>query len=659
MLDAVPGLVDDSDWLLATRTLDATVSTREAARSDDPFELEPLPLDDWLADPFYSNHGFTLGPEQLQAMRHIEYVLYPEDWARLGWTRDDVRLVHLICLKWGKGSGKDTISQVGLLRIAYLLQCLRSPQSYFGIGAHSVISMLNVAVSAPQANTVFFSPLKAMVDANIEAKGFWYGRADPGTGTITFDKGLELVSGHSKTSSQEGKNLIAGVADEIAEFLTREELEKRSRSAAGREPQMSAEALDTMLRTSGRSRFPATFKAMYLSWTRFTGDYIEQLYNEGEKELATEGARSEWYISHKATWEANPTKQRSDFDADYRKNPEDSAAKYECKPPDSRDRFFRNLVSLGLAFPERIWEWPDGDTISGPVRYEYRHGPDPDSPGMTGWQAVYEFHPDFQPITWSPCAVHIDLAWTGDRAGVGIAHVSEYVSAEPKSDEDKPIPMPVVDLDLALALPQGPHGEIELRWARQLVFRLVEAGWWIAYVSLDGYQSVDTIQTINAYLGASPNAKGVKEERKRVAETYSLDRTTEGYDTLKSMVYGRTFRGYRLPRTLNGRLALPEEIEAEDPRLEECIHWRELKALERLGGLSTHAKVDHPPYGSKDVADGIAGATRGALHAARIWGVGNPSGETDLWTGGAGDYTVAGSGQALALGDGSDYMGLG
>lgn len=59
------------------------------------------------------------------------------------------------------------------------------------------------------------------------------------------------------------------------------------------------------------------------------------------------------------------------------------------------------------------------------------------------------------------------------------------------------------------------------------------------------------------------------------------------------------------------------------------------------------------------MADGIAGATRGALHAARIWGVGNPSGETDLWTGGAGDYTVAGSGQALALGDGSDYMGLG
>lgn len=650
------GLVLPDDWAKAARTLDGSLAARQADLSGDPFELEPLALDDWLADPYYSNHGFTLGPEQLLALRHIEWVLSANTWEALGWLRDDVRLVHLICLKWGKGSGKDTIAQMGLLRIAYLLSCLRSPQAYYGISTFSTITMLNVAVSAPQANAVFFDPLSEMVKDNIKRRGFWYGRADITANKIEFDKRLDLRSGHSQTSSQEGANLIAGVADEIAEFFTEEELEKRSRTPTGRKAQMSAEAIDTMLRSSGRSRFPECFKAIFLSWTRFKGDYIERLYSEGEAELATYGAESEWWISHKATWEANPTKQRSDFDADYRKKPEDSKAKYECLPPDSRDRFFRNLVSLGRAFPVKFWEWPDGDVTSGPVRFDYKYGPDPDAPALTGWQAVYEFHPDWEPVTWSPVAIHIDLAWTGDQAGFGAAHVSDYVRAERQSEESKtPIRTEVVTLDLALQLPQGPHGEIELRWARQLVFRMREAGWWIAYVTLDGYQSVDTIQTLNQALGAPANSDAPA-ERKKVAETYSLDRTTEGYDTLKSMVYAQLLHGYRLPPTLNGAL-LPEGTEPDDPNVIECIWWKELKALERLGGLSTHAKVDHPPYGSKDVADGIAGAVRGAIRAARIWGVGQPGVEEEIWSGGANELAEATDfGSGLELGGG--YMGL-
>lgn len=646
-------LVLPADFAMAARTLDGSLAAREKDRSGDPFEVEPLPLDAWLADPYYSNHGFTLGPEQLLALRHIEWVLSADDWELLGWCRDDVRLVHLICLKWGKGSGKDTIAQLGLLRIAYLLSCLRSPQGYYGISSFSTITMLNVAVSAPQASSVFFDPLSEMVKDNIRQRGFWYGRADCVANKVTFDKRLEIVSGHSQTSSQEGKNLIAGVADEIAEFFTEEELDKRSRTAAGRKAQMSAEAIDTMIRSSGRSRFPECFKAIYLSWTRFKGDYIERLYNEGEAELATMGARSEWFISWKATWEANPTKTREHFEADYRKKPEDSAAKYECKPPDSRDRFFRNLVSLGAAFPERIWEWPDGDTTSGPVRFQYKYGPDPDAPALTGWQAVYEFHDDFKPIAWSPCAIHIDLAWTGDCAGFGLAHVSDYVAGKAKSEDDVRIATEVVTLDLALQLPQGPHGEIELRWARQLVFRLVEAGWWIAYVTLDGYQSVDTIQTLNAALGA-PATSDESAERKKVAETYSLDRTTEGYDTLKSLVYGQLLHGYRLPKTLGGVLVEPEQY--DDPNAIECKWWTELKALERQGGLSSHAKVDHPPYGSKDVADGIAGAVRGAIRSARVWGVGDPNGTDEVWTGGASEVVTGRDEGTLTLSGG--YMGL-
>lgn len=577
-----------------------------AGHYSDPWEIEPVPLDAWIRESRYVNLGFVPGHEQMQSLRHIEWIYHPDDWEALGWTRDDVRLVNMIVLKWGKGSGKDTMSQVGLLRICYLLQCLRNPQAYYGIGLHSEIHLLNTAVSAPQANAVFFQPLKTLV----EQSSFFADKATTSVNGITFDKQIQLISGHSQTKSQEGMNILAGVADEIAEFKTKEELERVSKSHVGRESQQSAEGLDGMLRSSGRSRFSQVFKALYLSWTRFKGDYIEKMYEEGEVALAR-NPQARWFISHKATWEANPTKKRSDFDDDYEADEIAAKGKYECKPPDSRDTFIRNRVALGLAFPAREFN---------PITYDLVEGQDPDNPDQYGWQAEFHFLDDFQPSRGSAYAVHIDLAHTQDKAGWAMSHVSGYVNREPKDDSDRVTRQSIVTLDAALKFDQGPHGEIELRWARQLVFRLLERRFRICYVTFDGWQSVDSIQTINARI-ATRNPKAPA-ERKRVAENYSLDTTTQGYDSLKSLIYAGLYRGYRLPTI------------GEGPFAKECVWWRELKALERQGGLAQRARIDHPPYGSKDVSDAIAGSAVGAIHAAKVFGVGNF--DDTFWTGGSG-----------------------
>jgi hypothetical protein len=577
-----------------------------AGHYSDPWEIEPVPLDAWLRETRYVNLGFQPGYEQMMALRHIEWIYYPADWEALGWVRSDVKLINLMVLKWGKGSGKDTISQVGLLRICYLLQCLRNPQAYYGLGLNSEIHLLNTAVSAGQANSVFFQPLKTL----IEGSAFFSDKSHATVTGVEFDKQIKLVSGHSETKSQEGMNLLAGVADEIAEFKTKDELEKASKSGQGREPKQSAEGVDKMLRSSGRSRFPEVFKAIYLSWTRFKGDYIEKMHEEGEKALAKNPA-ARWYISHKATWEANPSKKRSDFDDDYESDEIGSMAKYECRPPDARDRFFRNLVALGLSFPERQHN---------PITYSLVEGQDPDNPEQYGWQAEFAFADDFMPQRGAAYAVHIDLAHTSDKAGWAMSHVSGYRNRERENDDDKITRQAVVTLDAAMRFSQGPHGEIELRWARQLVFRLLERRFRIVYVTFDGWQSVDSIQTINARI-ATRNPKAPA-EKKRVAENYSLDRNTEGYDTLKSMVYAGLYQGYRLPTVGEGPFEQP------------CIWWKELKALERQGGLATRARIDHPPYGSKDVADAIAGSCVGALHAAKVFGVGNF--DDTFWTGGQG-----------------------
>lgn len=595
--------IDDIDYAgaLLERRLAA------AGHYSDPWEIEPVPLDAWIRETRYVNLGFVPGEEQMRSLRHIEWIYHPADWEALGWTRDDVELVNMIVLKWGKGSGKDTMSQVGLLRICYLLQCLRNPQAYYGIGLHSEIHLLNTAVSAPQANAVFFTPLKTL----IEQSPFFSDKAQTTINGVTFDKQIQLISGHSQTKSQEGMNLLAGVADEIAEFKTKEELERTSKSVSGRESQQSAEGLDGMLRSSGRSRFSEVFKALYLSWTRFKGDYIEKMYEEGERAIAR-NPQARWFISHKATWEANPTKKRSDFDDDYEADEIAAKAKYECLPPGARDAFFRNLVALGLAFPARDHN---------PVTYELVEGPDPDNPlGGVGWQADFSFADDFQPIRGAAYAVHIDQAHTQDKAGWAMSHVSGYANREVSDENDRVIKQAIVQLDAAVRFDQGPHGEIELRWLRQLVYRLLERKFRIVYVTFDGWQSVDSIQTLNARI-ATKNPKAPA-EKKRVAELYSLDRSTEGYDTLKSLVYAGLYKGYRLPTVGDGPFEKP------------CIWWKELKALERQGGLATRAKIDHPPYGSKDVADAIAGSAVGAIHAAKVFGVG--SFENTFWTGGSG-----------------------
>ena len=53
-----------------------------------------------------------------------------------------------VVLMAGHGSGKDTCSILIGLRIIYLLQCLRSPQEYFGMDVNSFIDSINVLLSS-------------------------------------------------------------------------------------------------------------------------------------------------------------------------------------------------------------------------------------------------------------------------------------------------------------------------------------------------------------------------------------------------------------------------------------------------------------------------------------------------------------------------------
>lgn len=582
-------------WAASAVTLETGGSKPKAL-----FVEEPVPLDVFVRDHKYLSNP-ELSEEQFEAVRHIERVYLPDTYDLLTHSADKaVRdywsipcdMKNLITLEWGKGSGKDHICRIAVLRVSYLLLCLTSPQGYFGLPEQDSIHCLNVASSSKQASRAFFTPMRRAVSR----PGCWFQtmgveivegaktgpkpmrgrrRERPKLGeepaqalldTIRFAKNVEAVSGHSDADSQEGLNLIIGIMDEVDAFKSRAELEKAGGSRT-RESSSSVEAVLEMLRTSASTRFPKTYKNVRISYPRYIGSPIQKLVEDGKKDMELKGKASRHYVSGpKCTWEVNPRIEgKEDFQDDYDEDPAMAAAKYECRPSRAVNPYFANELALRAC-----------NTVGpNPVVVDYERN-------LQSWRPVYHFRPDFYPIQGARYVMHADLAVTGDRAGVTLAHVRDWKTTfvTGHDEEEREVLLnesrPIVRVDFMLAYEASkkvqPAREIQIRWARELCLELRRRGFPIVKFTFDQYQSVDGMQILETH--------GVETDR------FSLDRDEIGWRTLRDVAY-------------EGRLELPEHE----------LVIAELTGLARL----PNGKIDHPADGSKDVADSLAGAVVAAL----------------------------------------------
>ena len=329
-------------------------TTRGGQSTDRVFEEWPVTLTEFVTGANYLANP-RLSDIQYEAVLHAERVYNPETYTYLAthphvplelrtyWAQP-VRPVNFLDLEWGKGSGKDHVSRIAVLRVCYLLLCLRSPQDYYEMPPQDSIHVLNVASNSKQAQRAFFGPLRKAVTR----EGCWFQtrgvevvertvrrgrppskRAQGEAATalldvIRFGKGVEAVSGHSDADSQEGLNLILGVADEIDAFKTSGELERAGGRRTARESSSTAEAILSMLQTSASTRF-ATYKNIRISWPRYLGSKIQELIKEGKEDNERYGTdpvtgQSRHYVSGPyATWNVNPrVNGKEQFAKDYR-----------------------------------------------------------------------------------------------------------------------------------------------------------------------------------------------------------------------------------------------------------------------------------------------------------------------------------------------------
>lgn len=470
-------------------------------------------------------------------------------------------------------SGKDTTVRIGFARIASLLGHMKDPQSYFRMASFDSIHMLNVASNAQQARDAFFNPMKKLFLQNKYLSGLFHGD-DPAEGAnrLKLTNNTLIISGNSLAESQEGLNLIASVADEVSAFKTAEEYGVRG---DGRAPR-GADAIVNLLRSSGSSRFPETYKVAQISYPRFSGDAIEKAIRTGNQSIKQYGEdKSPWFVSGPyATWEVKPGARREHFQAHYDEDPEAAASMYECKPPKAVNRFIRDDTAIEAAF----------STIkSEPIEVEYYWGLPPNLPeeGSTltpveGWQVKFDFTSDLVPVDGYLYGLHGDMAIVGDRAGIAMSHVSDWLP-----DGDDLSERPVVTNDFVFTFeadfsdPERPR-EIQIRWYRQLIWELIERGFYIGTVTFDQFQSTDMTQTLKMY--------GMD------AGLLSLDRNDKVYQTFKDVL-------------LDGRLVSYRQSASEEP-----LVVTEIKRLRKV-----KRKVDHPPRGSKDAADALAGSVFNAI----------------------------------------------
>lgn len=552
------------------------------------FRDEPVPLEVFVTDRGYLNNP-PLSPVQFEAVRYLEQIYLPETYTLMaegfGSQWEPVRFVNLGVLQWGKGSGKDHVCQILDARWIYLLLCLHSPQRYFELASQSKIHTLNVAASQTQANRVFFAPFRDLIKRSRCFRGSYEARQgdEPGKFEIEFDKGLVAISGHSGSSTQEGLNLIAGIADEISAFPTDDEVKARAQTSGGREPDKTAGGVIRLMKTSSRSRFPRNFKNVYISYPRFDGDAIQQLTVMARQDNERRGAESKWYVDGpRATWEVNPRiKSKADFADDYEPPPQGdpamAEAMYECRPGKATNRAFRNDAAIASAFAQKI---------TPPIVVDYFWGKDEqpehtDEPDARDeWQPVYSFTNLF-PMQGAAYAIHADMATNQDRAGVAMCHVRNWKAAEwPTPGGEQMELRPIVKLDFVMAweadvsAEPGPR-EVQLRWLRKLVWKLITKGFFIYRVSMDGWQSTDSLQIFES--------RGIESEK------VSCDvPQTPVWKTLQDVMYDGRLEGYHdelLIKEIQGLRLLPNK------------------------------KIDHPPGGSKDLADAVAGAVHGALLA--------------------------------------------
>ena len=456
----------------------------------------------------------------------------------------------------GIGSGKSYVSSMAIVYIIHRLLCLRNPQKYFKFAKGTKIAFVNISKSFSQAKDIVFGEIKNRIDNNQWFQNFY--SPDPRIKSkIRMPKNIFILPLGSNEESPLGYNIFGSVIDEASfHTLTKDK--------------DYAEESYNQIKKRIRSRFFSKGKMFIITSPRYVYDFAENKFEE-EKENPKvlrrrtplwEALPEEMFNGEKfdlgkylSTYRKKGVMVPIEYEDEFRQNPEKAMRDYGAQPSMAIQGFFN-----------------DPEIINNNANYKRKHPISLKTGQFSEW---FYNHRGSENYDTDKRFIHIDLGLNkegkGDAAGLAMGKFNGWV--EVRSSEGKMEKKPKIFIDLMMQIKAGPKDEIQFEEVRQIIYKLKDLGYNIHKITFDGWQSVDSVQTLNS---AGFNA-----------DFFSVDRTPEAYYTLKSSLLDKRLDYYYYKPLIT-----------------------ELQQLEEIKGM----KIDHPRQGSKDVADAVAGV---CYHAAQ------------------------------------------
>jgi hypothetical protein len=492
------------------------------------------------------------------------------------------------------GAAKTTCALYTTAYQLYLLSCYASPHALYDLDPASEIVFIFQSLNAAAARKVDYERFKSMIENAPYFKKYF-----------PFNKDLEAelhfpnriivrpVSG-SETAAI-GQNVFGGIIDEV-NFMA---VIEGGKNAGEDGTYDQAVALYNSISKRRKSRFGVMGKVpgmlCIVSSRRYPGQFTDIKEAEARADIIKYG-RSTIFVYDKRTWEIKPpgsfmSETFSVFIGDDSRRPRLLEAaevptlgkSYEGLvvqiPMDFIDDFQRDILSslrdiAGVATLAKHPFIVDREKIKGAMR----------KTNIAFQRETVDFSETQLSIIASefykphlPRFFHCDLAITGDSAGFCIGTVIGFKTMSSVTGAVEQLPIIHIDALLEIAPPKG--GEIKLFKVRDIIHTLRQLKINVRWGTFDQFQSRDSMQLLKQ----SGLAVGYQ----------SVDINTTPYDFVKNALYDE-----RLSLPMHSRCAI------------------ELASLEKLVKKN---KVDHPPGGSKDVADALAGVVYGLTMRREIW----------------------------------------
>lgn len=539
------------------------------------YDTQPVGIDEFLDSDRFLGTYFEGGV--FPYWRGVLHQVYPSPFYSPYW---------LVTLRGAIGQGKTSIACAGMLYDLYRLQCLSKPQQTFGLIPSTKILFAIFNVTMALTHDVVWDKVSQMLAASTYFSPWLASHAArKRRGESMFDKNLDFFFG-SRIGHTLGKAVFEAIIDEanfeIMAGQVYETFNSLLRRMESRFTQPGATLPGKIWIVSSETDKFSTVNKVVDSYRSKNGVYVSQAslwdvqpqrYGTGRfwvykgsdarqpEVLGATDVQHALLLKEPENCMQVPHEHKDAFDADINSALRDLggvATTANFKLFRQRDRL-KKATSISLLFPEVVTLDFDDDTdqlINRVVSSGYFANP------LSGHV---------------PRHIHIDIALSGDRLGIGASYISNFKerkSRDMNTFDEIVESVPEIVTEWAFGVEPTPGKQIPLYKIRLFVMQIQKMGYPIGGVTCDGYQSADMLQLFQK--------QGIE------AELLSVDKTTIPYMSMRSAIY-------------EGRHFLPNSK----------LLSRELEDLE----VSSDAKkVDHPEKstmggkGSKDVADGVCGS---------------------------------------------------